>query len=229
MKLERIAAQTAAERERGAIEGGARLRAGRLIVHPTSTVYGIGGRPDPASDAEIARLKGRSMDEPLIRLAASRSAARELLPEARWTAAAERLADTFWPGPLTLVLDDGTEAGIAVRVDPHPSIGALLAEARCLMTSTSFNRTGEPPARTSRQVWETAAELPETDRSAVFLDAGDLAPSAPSTVVSVRDDGVRVLREGALAATRILEMVDGGPTEAGMAERRGAERRASDE
>lgn len=215
MKLERIAARTPAERARAAIEGGARLHAGRLVVHPTSTVYGIGARPEPARNAEIASLKGRSADQPLIRLAASRDAARELLSSARWTAAATRLAEAFWPGPLTLVLDDGTERGIAIRVDPHPLVAALLAEAGCLMTSTSFNRSGEPPARTSREVSETAAGLPETGEPAVFLDAGDLVPSAPSTIVSVREDRARVLREGALAATTILELVGGGPKSAG--------------
>lgn len=227
MKLERIAARTEAERERAATEGGARLRAGRLIVHPTSTVYGLGARPEPARDAEIARLKGRSPEEPLIRLAASRAAVLELLPAARWTPEASRLAEAFWPGPLTLVLDDGTERGVAVRVDAHPLIGTLLAEAGCLMTSTSFNRSGEPPARSSGAVSETAAGMPETEEPAVLLDAGDLPRSAPSTVVSLLEGGVRVLREGALAATTVLGLVGSG-TESrakGRAARGGEEKR----
>lgn len=212
MRLERIRARTAAERKRAAIEGGARLRAGRLVVHPSSTVYGIGGRPDPARDTEIARLKGRPPGEPLIRLAASREAVRELLPAARWTPEATRLAEAFWPGALTLVLDDGTETGVAVRVDSHPLIGSLLAEAGCLMTSTSFNRSGEPPARIPREVSETAARMPETAEPAVFLDAGELGFSAPSTVVSLRGEAVQVVREGALAATTVLDRIAGGGT-----------------
>lgn len=180
----------------------AMLDAGGVVAHPTSTVYGLGGRPWPEVDARIAAIKRRPPG-PLIRLAASRDALREALPETRWTEAARRLAEAFWPGPLTLVLEDGGDTGVAVRVDPHPVVRRLLDRAGGLLTSTSLNETGKPPARTGREVRAALSGAGSEARGVGWLDAGDLAGSTPSTLVRVTGEGVEILREGAVPATDV--------------------------
>src|SRR5262245_62450193 len=119
-----------------AIERAARvLAAGGLVAFPTETVYGLGA--DATNGAAVARLydaKGRPSFNPLIAHVADADAARAL---ARFPPAAQRLASTFWPGPLTLVLPkladcpvaELTTAGldtIAVRVPSHPLARAIL-------------------------------------------------------------------------------------------------------
>src|SRR6185503_18537428 len=79
------------------------LRQGRLVAFPTETVYGLGARADDAAAVRsIFAAKGRPAGNPLIVHVASLEAARELAEP--WTEAAERLAQAFWPGPLTLVV-----------------------------------------------------------------------------------------------------------------------------
>jgi len=178
------------------------LDAGGVVAHPTSTVYGLGGRPRPEVDARIAAIKRRPPG-PLIRLAASRDALREALPGARWPEAARRLADAFWPGPLTLVLEDGSDTGVAVRVDPHPVVRRLLDRAGGLMTSTSLNVTGSRPARTGGEVRAALSEAGSAAGTVGWLDAGDLAGSTPSTLVRVTGEEVEVLRQGAVPAADV--------------------------
>ena len=197
------------------VRAAAVLEAGGVVAHPTSTVYGLGGRPVRAVDARVAVLKGRAAG-PLIRLAASRAAVRAALPTARWTDAARRLADAWWPGPLTLVLDDGSAAGVAVRVDADPVVRRLLERVGGLMTSTSLNVTGGAPARTRREARAVLAAMPLEGGPAGWLDAGDLPPSAPSTLVRIDRDAVEVLREGAVPARDIERLAGragppGGP------------------
>ena len=186
------------------------LDAGGIVAHPTSTVYGLGGRPRPEVDARIAAIKGRPPG-PLIRLAASREAIIEALPGARWTDAARRLADAFWPGPLTLVLEDGSDTGVAVRVDPHPVVRRLLDRAGGLLTSTSLNVTGSPPARTGGEVRAVLSGIGSEAGAVGWLDAGDLAGSTPSTLVRVTGDAVEILREGAVPAADVTRALTPHP------------------
>ena len=186
------------------------LDAGGIVVHPTSTVYGLGGRPRPEVDARVAAIKGRPPG-PLIRLAASRDALIQALPGARWTDAAGRLADAFWPGPLTLVLEDGSDTGVAVRVDPHPAVRRLLHRAGGLLTSTSLNVTGRPPARTVGEVRAVLSEAGSEAGTVGWLDAGDLDGSTPSTLVRVTGDAAELLREGAVPAADVTRALSPHP------------------
>lgn len=120
---------------RPALERAARvLREGGLVVFPTETVYGIGANAlDPAAIAGIFRAKGRPQDNPLIvhitRMEELEPLVAEIPEDAR------RLAERFWPGPLTMVLPktpavpDGVSAGlptVAVRMPSHPVARALI-------------------------------------------------------------------------------------------------------
>jgi L-threonylcarbamoyladenylate synthase len=192
-------------------DAASRLLAGQLLIHPTSTLYGLGGLPGRERDDEIDRLKGRPRGSPLIHLAASEAALRRSRPELEWGKTAERLARAFWPGALTLVMDDGSSDGLAVRVDAHPVVIALLEAADSLMTSTSLNRSGEPPALRSDEVATVAGSLQEARMEVTFLDSGDLPTSPPSTIVSLRGGGTRIVREGALSVNQIEAALERGP------------------
>lgn len=189
------------------------LREGGLLVHPTESVYGIGAVPREL-DAEIARLKGRRSDRPLLRLGASPDALRRAHPELRWSGEAQRLAAAFWPGPLTLVMDDGSEQGLGVRVEGHPQTRRVLQALDDTMSSTSLNRTGEDPACTEEDVRRALKGMPPADVPVCFLGAGTLAGPPPSTVLSLRGEDLRMLREGAVPLERIAEAVGREPARA---------------
>jgi L-threonylcarbamoyladenylate synthase len=177
------------------------LGAGELVVYPTETFYALGA--DPFSNAALERLfavKGRDAARLVALIAADRDSAFSLASEV--PPAARRLADLFWPGPLTLVLPAraglpaqiaGPEHRVAVRVSPHPIARALTRALGRPITATSANLSGQPPART---LAEARAAL--GDKVKVFLEGGRLTASAPSTIVSVTAEQWIVMREGAI-------------------------------
>jgi L-threonylcarbamoyladenylate synthase len=179
------------------------LEEGGILVHPTSTVYGIGGAATMERNAEINRLKGRPPNRSLIRLAGSVEVLRRELPGGSWDERADKLATEFWPGPLTLVLDDGSDEGLAVRVDGHPILLVVLGRWRSLMTSTSLNLEGDPPATRRRAVREVLEAMPEPAGPTIFLAVGSLPASTSSTIVSVRGKATEIIRKGPIDRRRI--------------------------
>lgn len=191
-------------------EAAAAARAGRLIVLPTDTVYGLGTRPDdPAATARLFEAKGRPRDLTLPVLVATTAAAREI---ASFDVRAEALALAFWAGPLTLVLprasasrgwDLGGDPGtVGVRMPHHPLALAVLARTGPLAV-TSANRTGEP----------TPAGCDEVE--GVFGDAVDvyLCQDEPlsgdaSTVVDLAGGRARPLREGAVTWDQVRAVLE---------------------
>jgi L-threonylcarbamoyladenylate synthase len=177
------------------------LNAGELVVYPTETFYALGA--DPFSSAALERLfavKGRDAARLVALIAADRDSAFSLASEV--PPAAARLADLFWPGPLTLILPAraglppriaGPDRRFAVRVSPHPIARALTRALGRPITATSANLSGQPPART---LGEARAAL--GDKVKVFLEGGTLTATAPSTIVSVTPDGWTIVREGAI-------------------------------
>jgi L-threonylcarbamoyladenylate synthase len=184
-------------------EAAEHLRAGRLVGFPTETVYGLGG--DATSDRAVARIfdaKGRPRFNPLIIHTPDPDAARllvEFTPEAR------RLADLFWPGPLTMVLPRRADcrvsllagAGLdtlAVRVPGHPLALALLRAVGRPLAAPSANRSG--------RVSPTLAEHVRTelgDRVALVLDGGPCRVGIESTVIDLSRDPPVLLRPGGVA------------------------------
>lgn len=198
------------ERIAAAVEA---LRTGHLLVHPTSSVYGIGA-VSRELDAEISRLKGRSPEHPLLRLAGSLEGLCRAHPDLRWSQEAEALAAALWPGPLTMVLEDGSGDGLGVRVEGHDLTGRVLRELGGTMSSTSLNRTGEPPADSEDDVRRTLSAMPTPRVTVHRLLAGDLPGPPPSTVLSLLDDRPRVLREGAVSLDRIAGVLGREPARA---------------
>ena len=188
------------------------LRAGELVVYPTETFYGIAA--DPSSKSALKRLfaiKGRDAAKTVAMIAAdTRSAfslARDVSPIAR------RLAECFWPGPLTLVLPAGAQiaselvgssGGVGVRVSSHPTARALAAGLERPITATSANRTGESPAKAL-----TDARKALGRKVKVYLEGGTLGSSAPSTVLEVAGNQWRIIRDGAVSGSQIAAALAG--------------------
>jgi L-threonylcarbamoyladenylate synthase len=187
------------------VDQGVRALQAGLLIYPTDTLYALGAR---ISDAMLLRrvrqAKGRRERQPLPLIAESLDQVRGLC--AAWPELAERLAASFWPGPLTLVLaaagavsdevTSGTGA-VAVRVPALELARALCAQAGPLV-STSANRTGELPPLTCAEACEGVGEF-----AALALDAGPGRPLA-STIVKVAGDRPELLREGAVPWNEVL-------------------------
>lgn len=191
----------------GAIDAAAdHLGLGGLLAHPTGGVYGLGGPIGRATEAELGRLKGRSPDAGFVYLADGMDDVRSAFPTLRWTPLAERLAARFWPGPLTLVLEDGSARGVAVRVEGHPFTRRVLERYGSAMSSTSLNRSGEPAAADPAAARRALEAMPTSDRSVLFVNAGPLPGPPPSTLVRIpgRGDAAwELLREGAIDAGEV--------------------------
>lgn len=179
---------------------------GGVIAIPTDTVYGIAASifSQPALDRVYA-IKGRDRTKSLPVLVSSLSALERLTEPLDVRTAL--LLDRFWPGPLTVVLparpgldeflmaEDGT---IGVRMPNHPLALEVIDRSGGAIACTSANRSGEPPATCAEDVAATiGAEIDLT------LDGGITSGGVPSTVVSLRDDGLDVLREGAISGNEL--------------------------
>jgi tRNA threonylcarbamoyl adenosine modification protein (Sua5/YciO/YrdC/YwlC family) len=170
------------------------LLAGQVVVLPTDTVYGVATLPP--FTARLFEVKERPTDVALPVLVADAEQAFSLV--AVVSPVARELAARFWPGGLTMVLPraphlgwdlGGTDAGtIGLRVPDH-DVPRDLARVVGPLVTTSANRHGRPTPETA------AGVIDELGRDLLVVDGGRCA-GAPSTVVSVEGDEVRVLREG---------------------------------
>lgn len=186
------------------------LRAGRLVAFPTETVYGLGANAlDPDAVRGIFRAKGRPVTNPLIVHVADAMQIANVAAD--WPEAARRLAERFWPGPLSLVLpkkpdvpDEVTAGGptVAVRCPNHPIAQALIRAAGVPLAA--------PSANPSTELSPTRAEhvLKGLDgRIDLILDGGPCPGGIESTVVDVTGDAVRVLRPGPITVPMLEEVV----------------------
>jgi L-threonylcarbamoyladenylate synthase len=186
------------------------LAAGGLVAFPTETIWGLAA--DARSEAAVERLrkwKLRADDQPLSVLVTGVQALPAIGVEVGRLA--RELADTFWPGPLTLVLPcsgafaigvAGADGALGVRCSPHPVAASL---ARALeaagvgpITATSLNRHGDPPARNHREASQTCSQ-DDDEAPLLFVGDGlDAGGGRPSTVVDLTGAAPKVLRRGAL-------------------------------
>ncbi len=182
------------------------LRRGGLVVYPTETLYALGA--DAASPAALRRLfaaKAREAGKPVALIVADPAMGFAIARSV--PAAARRLAEAFWPGPLTLVMPAkaglpaalaGADGGVGVRVSSHPIARALARRLGRPITATSANLAGRPPATTLEQ-----ARAAFNRKVKVYLEGGVLGGSQPSTVVAFDREGIKVLRAGAIPRRRL--------------------------
>jgi len=194
-----------------AIARAARLLAqGALVAFPTETVYGLGAdaRNDRAVRAIFA-AKGRPANHPVIVHLAHAAAMSSWVREV--SADAQRLADAFWPGPLTLILPraqdvhdivTGGQDSVGIRVPSHPVAQALLESFGGGIAAPSANRFGRISPTTAQHVADDLA-----DDVALVLDGGACPVGIESTIVACIDDTAVLLRPGGIgieAITRVL-------------------------
>ena len=200
----------------------AELAAGELVAFPTETVYGLGARADDdAAVAKIFAAKGRPADHPLIVHVSDVAAARAFAAD--WPAAAQKLTDAFWPGPLTVIVPRRSGMGtasaagqtsIGLRCPSHPVARALLDAAARLgvagVSGPSANRFGRISPTTAAHVFE------EFGDTMTIVDGGECDAGIESAIVDCSRGAPALLRPGVLTRDE-LEAVLGHPLrEAGM-------------
>jgi L-threonylcarbamoyladenylate synthase len=188
------------------------LREGRLVALPTETVYGLAARADNAAAvAAIYRAKGRPQSNPLIIHVGTLEQAKAL---AFFGDRAERLAERFWPGPLTLVLPARTDAAlapavtaglptVALRMPAHPVMRAVLSATGSPLAAPSANPSGRVSPTSAAHVLDSLG-----GRISAVLNGGASEQGLESTIVALREDGRwQLLRPGPIAEASIAALL----------------------
>ena len=192
-------------------EAAGQLRAGQLIAVPTETVYGLAAdSSNPNAVAAIYRTKGRPDFNPLIVHVSDVNAAQIL---GQFNNLALKLAETFWPGPLTLVVPKQQDCDIApavtagldtiaLRCPAHPVMRKLLEESQLNLAAPSANRSGGISPTSAQHVLASLGNA-----APGILDAGPCQRGVESTIVAVRGDGYVILRPGPLTAEELEKFI----------------------
>ncbi len=183
------------------------VRAGGVAAIPTDTLYGLAANPfDVVAINKLFTIKRRELEKAIPLVAANRAQVESALGPL--PPLGSRLAQAFWPGPLTLVVRapeslavevTGGTGTVGVRVPACEVTRALCAAAHLPLTATSANISGEPPTNLPDQV---AASL--GTRLDVLVDSGPTAGGPPSTIVDVTGDEPRLIRAGAITWDAVL-------------------------
>lgn len=185
------------------------LRGGAVVVLPTDTVYALAANAcDRAACERIYRIKNRHEGKSLLIFVHCVGQAKKLV---RWNSLADRLAQQFWPGPLTLVLEKlpgaqlaaGNGNTVGVRVPNHAALREWLFACDVPLAQTSANRSGEPPSRHA-----TAVIKEFSGRVDYIFSCGELA-GTESTIVDLSGKEPAILRAGAIARELLLSTLAG--------------------
>jgi len=176
------------------------LQAGGLVVLPTDTVYGVGCLLNAPAIDRIFAAKRRTPEKAIPVLLASINDAPYVVAD--FPEPARRLAEAFWPGPLTLTLPKRpdlppnltTLPTVGVRVPNHDATRAIIAAAGGALAVTSANRSDQPPACTIQ-----AAIRYLSDAVMLYLDDGTCVGGVPSTVVTFEGGELVILRQGPIS------------------------------
>jgi len=184
------------------------LESGGILAFPTETVYGLAAdAKNPDAVAKVFAAKGRPANNPLIVHCLDLKMARDCVKG--WNSSYDRLAEAFWPGPLTLVLEkaddipDIVTAGgktVAVRVPSHVVARALLAHYERPLAAPSANRSTQiSPTRAEHVQKSLDGEIP------LILDGGACTVGLESTVLDLTADQACILRLGTITKEQIEE------------------------
>lgn len=183
---------------------------GGLVAFPTETVYGLGGDGlNPNSSRKIYEAKGRPSDNPLIihiyRMEDLEILVKEI-PES-----AKKLAEAFWPGPLTMILPKAdvvpkeTTGGldtVAVRMPSHKVALAFIKAAGGFVAAPSANLSGKPSPTLAKYVLEDM-----DGRIDMIIDGGDIAIGLESTIVDLTGDVPMILRPGYITLEMLKDVL----------------------
>ncbi|MBV7295103.1 threonylcarbamoyl-AMP synthase [Corynebacterium sp. TAE3-ERU12] len=196
-------------REAGLTAATDAVQSGRLVVLPTDTVYGLGCDAfNNEAVAALLRAKHRGPDMPVPVLIGSWSTVDGLVRE--HTAAGRTLVEAFWPGGLSIVVNQApslpwnlgdTRGTVMLRMPLHPVAIELLRRTGPMAVS-SANISGQEPAVTAvRAKQQLGGEV------AIYLDSGQADTGTASSIVDLSGNQPRLLREGAISAERIAEVL----------------------
>ena len=186
------------------------IREGELVAFPTETVYGLGADAlRPEASAKIYEAKGRPSDNPLIvhicRFEELERIAKAVPEQAR------KLAEAFWPGPLTMVVwknekvpytTTGGMDTVAVRMPNHPVALSLIAESGCLIAAPSANTSGKPsPTEAGHVADDMDGRIP------MILDGGAVGIGIESTIVDLTEEKPMILRPGYITKQMLEEVL----------------------
>jgi len=186
------------------------LKEGGLVSFPTETVYGLGANAlNTTAVKNIFLAKGRPSDNPLIVHISSKQQINELVSEL--PATASMLMDTFWPGPLTIVLKKsaivpyevtGGLDTVAIRMPSHPVALALIRESGVPVVAPSSNTSGRPSPTEAKHVIEDL-----TGKIDIIIDAGSTTIGLESTVIDVTGAVPVVLRPGGVTLSQLEKLL----------------------
>lgn len=184
------------------------IRQGELVAFPTETVYGLGADAlHPKASMKIYAAKGRPSDNPLIvhisKFEDLVSIAREVPEQAR------KLADAFWPGPLTMIVwknekvpyeTTGGMETVAIRMPNHPIALRLIEDSGCLIAAPSANTSGKPsPTEASHVALDMEGRIP------MILDGGPVGIGIESTIIDLTEAVPMILRPGYITKEMLEE------------------------
>ena len=191
-------------------EAGALIRTGELVAFPTETVYGLGGDAlHPEASKKIYEAKGRPSDNPLIVHIAEFADLERIAKEV--PTQAKKLADAFWPGPLTMIVwkneyvPYATTGGldtVAVRMPNHPVALELIKKSGCLIAAPSANTSGRPSPTEASHVKEDM-----DGRIAMILDGGTVGIGIESTIIDLTETPPMVLRPGYITTEMLQDVL----------------------
>lgn len=186
------------------------IRSGGLVAFPTETVYGLGANAlDPEASKRIYAAKGRPSDNPLIvhicRFEELESIAKEVPTQAG------KLADAFWPGPLTMIVwknekvpyeTTGGMDTVAIRMPNHPVALALIEESGCMIAAPSANTSGKPsPTEAGHVALDLDGKIP------MILDGGPVGIGIESTIIDLTEKIPMILRPGYITKEMLEEVL----------------------
>lgn len=186
------------------------IRQGELVAFPTETVYGLGADAlRPEASAKIYEAKGRPSDNPLIvhicKFEELERIAKEVPEQAR------KLAEAFWPGPLTMVVwknekvpytTTGGMDTVAVRMPNHSVALSLIEESGCLIAAPSANTSGKPsPTEAGHVALDMDGRIP------MILDGGAVGIGIESTIVDLTEEIPMILRPGYITKQMLEEVL----------------------
>lgn len=191
-------------------QAGKLIAEGELVAFPTETVYGLGGDAlDPDASRRIYAAKGRPSDNPLIVHIADfddmKRVAREVPEQAK------KLADAFWPGPLTMIVwksdavPEATTGGmqtVAVRMPNHPVALELIRRSGCLIAAPSANTSGRPSPTEAQHVAEDLS-----GKIAMILDGDPVGIGIESTIIDLTEEKPMILRPGYITPEMLSEVL----------------------
>ncbi len=191
-------------------EAGDLIAAGELVAFPTETVYGLGGDAlHPEAAKKIYAAKGRPSDNPLIVHIADVSDLERVAKEV--PIQAKKLADAFWPGPLTMIVwkkeevpyaTTGGLETVAVRMPDHPVALELIRKSGRLIAAPSANTSGRPSPTEASHVMEDLS-----GRIAMVLDGGAVGIGIESTIIDLTEEVPMVLRPGYITPEMLSEVI----------------------